>query len=415
MMPESPRVRIEIRSNLRFTLSFHRQREEQDRIRDNREREVAGFQDDQYGVLLNFVSPSPLGTLSYGVEYHHDNVESWGSRWTNTGALSSVAPRGPVADEASYDQLGIYLQDTFNPVEPLEVTLGVRYSWVEARGGVVDNDPSDDTAFPSIDKVFDAVTANFRFRLDVTRDWNFFGGVSQGFRAPNISDFTSFEIARSGERETPAPTLTPERYLSFEIGTKYRHEPSRLEAYVSYFHTLIDNQIIGFPTGRIVDDLVEVQKANVGDGYIHGVEFGAQWNFYRGFTLFGNLTWTEGELDTLIGNDITARPASRIQPLSGLIGLRWESEDRRWFVEGSAQLARRQDRLSVGDMSDTQRIPPGGTKGYTVYTVRAGWKPKDWLQLFAAVENISDEDYRYLGSGINEAGTNVVLSSKISF
>ncbi|MEQ1859427.1 MAG: TonB-dependent receptor [Chthoniobacteraceae bacterium] len=402
-------------NSVRFSFSFHRQAEEQDRIRDTRRRDVDGFQDDQYGFVLNLESPSPIGTLSYGIEYYHDNVESWGSRWNEDGSLSTIKPRGPFSDEGAYDQLGVYVQDRFKPVEPLEITLGVRYSWAEARGGIVDDNPLDSTTYPAIDKTFDALTASARFRLDVARDWNFFGGVSQGFRAPTLADLTSFDIARSGERETPAPNLSPEHFVAFEIGTKLRCEKLRLETYAAYFHTLIDNQIIRYPTGRLVEGDVEVQKANVGDGFIHGVEFGAEWNFRAGFTLFGNLTWTEGELDTYVGRHITARPASRIQPLTGLIGLRWQSADQRWFAETTAEFARRQDRLSPGDMADTQRIPPGGTKGYQVFSVRAGWEPRDWLQVTAALENIGDEDYRYLGSGINEAGTNFIVSTRLRF
>jgi len=403
-------------NSVRFSFSFHRQAEEQDRIRDTRRRDVDGFQDDQYGFVLNLESPSPIGTLSYGVEFYHDNVESWGSRWNeDDGSLRNIKPRGPFSDEGAYDQLGIYLQDQFKPVEPLEITLGVRYSWAEARGGIVDDDPLDEVTFPAIDKTFDAVTGSARFRLDMARNWNFFGGVSQGFRAPTLADLTSFDIARSGEQETPAPNLEPEHFLAFEIGTKFRSEPLRLETYFAYFHTLIDNQIIRYPTGRVIDDLVEVQKANVGDGFVHGIEFGAEWNFYAGFTLFGNLAWTEGELDNYVGKHITALPASRIEPLTGLIGLRWRSEDQRWFAEATAQLARRQDRLSPGDMADTQRIPPGGTKGYQVFSLRAGWEPRDWMQITAALENINDEDYRYVGSGINESGTNFVVSTRLLF
>lgn len=402
-------------NSVRFSFSFHRQTEEQDRTRDARRRDVDGFQDDQYGFALNFESPSPMGTLNYGVEYYHDNVESWGSRWNEDGSLREIKPRGPFSDEGAYDQLGVYVQDRFKPVEPLEITLGVRYSWTEARGGIVDDDPLDTTIFPSIDKTFDAVTGSARFRLDVARDWNFFGGISQGFRAPTLADLTSFDIARSGEQETPAPNLEPEHFLAFEIGTKYRNDGLRLETYVAYFHTLIDNQIIRYPTGRVIDGDAEVQKANVGDGFIHGIEFGAEWNFHAGFTLFGNLAWTEGELDTFVGRHITARPASRMQPLTGLIGLRWQSEDRRWFAEATAELARRQDRLSPGDMGDTQRIPPGGTKGYQVFSVRAGWEPRDWMLITAALENFTDDDYRTIGSGINEAGTNFIVSTRLRF
>ena len=60
-------------------------------------------------------------------------------------------------------------------------------------------------------------------------------------------------------------------------------------------------------------------------------------------------------------------------------------------------------------------IPPGGTKGYQVFSVRAGWEPHERLQITAAFENINDEDYRTMGSGINEAGTNFIVSTRLRF
>ena len=67
------------------------------------------------------------------------------------------------------------------------------------------------------------------------------------------------------------------------------------------------------------------------------------------------------------------------------------------------------DELSTRDASDTQRIPPDGTPGYAILTVRSGWKLMDTLLLSASVENLTNEDYRIHGSGQNEPGTNVVF------
>jgi hemoglobin/transferrin/lactoferrin receptor protein len=403
---------------VRLSLSLHRQSEEQDRIRDTGVRELSDFRDDQYGALVHFVSPSPIGIWSYGVEYYHDEVQSGGRDYSPTGALTVIRPRGPVADDASYELLGIYAQNVFHPVRALEVTLGGRYSWAhaEASGDKVDPNPNDALPFENLDESFGAFTASLRVRLDAARNWNFFGGVSEGFRAPNLSDFTSFELARSGERETPAYDLDPEYFTSFEIGTKARSETLRASIYAAYFYTLIDDQIVRFPTGATIDGAPEISRANAGEGYIQGIELGAEWNFWRGFSLFGNLSWTEGEADTFLApGQISREPATRIQPLTGLLGLRWESEDRKWFVEGTAQLARHQDRLAPNDITDTQRIPPGGTRGYQVFSLRGYYKPVERVRIFAALENISDEDYRYVGSGANEAGTNFVVGSQMRF
>ena len=399
----------------KFSLSWQNQEENQDRIRSNERRSITGFRDQTFGVLLNLVSPSPIGKLSYGVEYYHDDVNSWGTNFNADGSFRSRDARGPVADDASYDLLGIYLQDEFKIAEPLTVIAGLRYSYAQAQADVVDPNPTDDVEFGPLDKAFDAFSASLRVRLDVTKSWNFYGGVSQGFRAPNLSDFTSFELARSGELETPAPDLDPEEYVSFEIGSKAQIEPWNLSLFAAYYYTLIENQIVRFPTGRVMDGANEVTKANVGDGFIQGIEFGLEWKFYPGFTLFGNVAWTEGDLDTYVGTQLVTQPGSRIAPLTGLIGLRWTSPAGRWWLEGTAQLVGPQNRLSPGDVADTQRVPPGGSSAYQVFTVRGGWNPTRNLKLFAAVENIANEDYRVLGSGINEPGTNVVLGGQVQF
>lgn len=400
----------------KLSLSWQNQEETQDRIPANGRRSLTDFQDQTFGALLNFVSPSPIGTLSYGVEYYHDEVNSGGRTYNVDGTLRSIAPRGAVADDASYDLLGIYLQDEIKVAEPLTVLLGARYTYAQAKADKVDPDPTDAVEYGPLNRSFDAFTASLRVRWDVTPTWNFFGGVSQGFRAPNLSDFTSFDIARSGDLEIPATSLDPEYYVSYEIGTKAEIQAINASFYASYYYTQTYDQIVRYPTGRTVDGLTEVTKANVGDGFIQGVEVGAEWRFHPGFTFFGTFAWTEGELDTYVTDDLVeARPASRIAPITGTLGLRWQSADRKWWLEGAATLARHQDRLSPGDVADTQRIPPGGTKGYQVYTVRGGWNPCRNLKLFAAWENIGNQDYRYLGSGTNEVGTNVVLGGQVLF
>lgn len=397
-----------------FTLSFQRQSEQQDRIRAGGRRDVDGFQDDQYGFNVNLESPSAIGKLTYGVEYYRDEIESWGSRWNPDGPLRNIKPRGPVADDASYDLLGVYLQDEIVLGSRFTLTPGVRWTYAHLDAGIVDPDPADALVIDTFSEDMNAVTFSLRGKYDVSEKWNFFSGLSQGFRAPNVSDYTSFDIARSGELETPTRNLDPEQYLAFEFGTK-ASIASQFDVYAAYYRTWIDDQIIRFPTGNIVNGDPEVQRANSGDGYIQGVELGASWGFAKGWTASGNFAWSEGEVGQFSNDSVGVFPVSRIHPLTAQLAVRWESDDARWWAEGSAILARHQDRLSLGDAADTQRIPPGGTHGYAVYHVRAGWKPCENVNIFAACENITDEDYRIHGSGINEAGRNFVLGAKFSF
>ena len=101
-------------------------------------------------------------------------------------------------------------------------------------------------------------------------------------------------------------------------------------------------------------------------------------------------------------------------PPTGRLGLRYILSDQAW-IEGSCSAAAKADKLSTRDKADTSRIPAGGTPGYAVYELRAGWDITSDLAVSTAIENLTDEDYRIHGSGINEAGRNLILSADYTF
>ena len=289
-------------TKLTTSVSYHLQEEDESRIRSNGRKTKQGFDDGTTGVWAQLESPGFLGgTLTYGAEIYHDDVDSFSSEFNADGTLRSTSPRGPVADESSYDLIGVYIQDRIEPFERFELTLGGRFNYAHAEAEQVDPIPAAPPAFGELDEDYNSLVGSIRALYRLTDSWNVFSGASQGFRAPNLSDLTRFDVARSGEVETPAPDLDPEKFLSLEAGTKVRSEPWRLEAYASYYYTFIDELIVRFPTGNVIDGLPEVTKDNVGDGFVHGVELGLSWNFHAGFTAFGSFAWVAGEADTIVG------------------------------------------------------------------------------------------------------------------
>ena len=241
-----------------------------------------------------------------------------------------------------------------------------------------------------------------------------FAGVSQGFRAPNLSDLTRLDTARSNEIETPSTDLDPEEFISFESGVKV--DSGRLDLTAAYFYTDINDMIVRTPTGRMIDGDNEVTKKNAGDGYIHGFEFAGAYEFVDDWTLWGCLTWMYGSVDTYPSSDPrkVSEPIDRLMPLTGSVGLRWDATDRCW-LETYSTMADKADKLSSLDKGDTQRIPPGGTPGYAVFSVRGGYRLTDQLSLMAACENIGDANYRVHGSGLNEPGRNFILAADFQF
>ena len=397
---------------VRASLSWHRQEEERDRIRPpssggtaNR-RDKQGIDVETLGLWIQAVSDTAIGRLTYGIDYYHDDVDSFST---------SNPVQGPVGDDATYDLLGLFVQGIIEAGERWVIDAGVRFNYAAADAKSV-SDPDTGNAVRVKDD-WSAFVGSLRaiFKLH-PENWNLFGGVSQGFRAPNLSDLTRFDSARTNEFEVPAPGLDPEYYTQFEVGVKGRTDA--LSLYASAYYTLIRDQITRVPTGDQNGDGDNiVTKANVGDGYVWGVEFGSAWRFARNWTLFGNAAYMMGEVDTFpTSAPVVAREyIDRLQPFTGQVGVRWEQPVHRVWIETIGRGAVKADKLSTRDMSDTSRIPPGGTPGYAILSLRVGWRPQEWISLVFAIENLFDKSYRVHGSGQNMPGRNFVFSVSFDF
>jgi len=376
------------------SVSWHRQQETRDRIEADMSRDLQGFDVDTFGIFVHAVSETSIGELTYGIDYYRDWVDSFNS----TNPI-----QGPVGDDATYDLLGIFIQDRIVVSRSLEIVAGVRFTYARATADSVDVDLP--TA-GSVDEDWFNIAGNLRFVwfLNPERTWNIFGGVSQGFRAPNLSDLTR-DSDFGGGVEQPALDLDPENYVMFEIGTKAQTERFSLQA--SFFHYLIFDQILRVPTlmpGDVFD------KINSDDGFMQGIEIGIAYRCSAEVTVFGNGSWTYGEVQSFTAGGMPFDDyPSRLPPLMGQIGVRYEPQGTTFWIEGLVRAATDADKLSLRDMGDDERIPPGGTPGYVVASLRGGVDINEHLALTVGVENITDENYRVHGSGQNMPGVNLVV------
>jgi hemoglobin/transferrin/lactoferrin receptor protein len=389
-----------------LSLSWQEQEETLRRIRAGNRFSKEGFEVGTLGASVQLESPSPIGRLVYGIDEYRDNVNSFST--TNV-------VQGPVADDANYHLTGVFLQDTIPVCETFDLTLGGRYEHARAAADKVLN-PTTGAAF-KVRGEWNSFVASARgvYHVDRAGHWNVFGGVSQGFRAPNLSDLTRFDIARTKEIETPSPNLDPEHFLSYEIGAKAEYQDFTLQA--SYFYTVIEDLIVRQPTGRVIGGNNEVAKINAGNGFVQGVELAPRWRFHPQWTAFGAFTWTTGQVEDF---PTAARvkqwePLSRLMPTTGEVGLRWDHPNKKLWAEMTGTFAGRQDRLTADDVRDTSRIPPGGTPGYAVLSMRTGYRVTENVDVTFAIENVTNADYRIHGSGINEPGRNFIFGLEMRF
>jgi hemoglobin/transferrin/lactoferrin receptor protein len=399
-----------------LTLYRHAQEEDLHRVRADGRRDESGVDVATWGGSLVLESETGWGRWVYGVDFSRDVVDSRGRRYKADGSLDRVEAQGPVADEATYDLLGVFVQDTL-PVAGglLELTPGVRYTRAALSADKV-LDPAGGGVTARQDD-WDAVAGSLRalVPLGAERRHAVYAGVSQGFRAPNLSDLTRLDANRSNEIETPVAGLDPERFVSAEIGARY--DDGRRTAGVAAYHTWIEDLIVRTPTGRTIDEMQEVTKKNAGAGYVQGMELTLGYWVAEDWQVRLAGSWMEGEVEAYPTSEPerVKAPLSRVMPLTGQAAVRWQPAGRVWWAEAVVDAAGKADRLSADDRRDTQRIPEGGTPGYAVLTLRGGLRLARALDLTLALENVTDEDYRIHGSGVNEPGRNLVVQAKWTF
>jgi len=401
-----------------LTISYQTMDEVEHRIRrvaDNRQN-YSQTELSTLGIDLQLQSETPVGRLTYGVDYYRDWTNTGSQRYRLNGTFNRHEIQGPVGDDATYDLLGAYLLDEIHLGDRVHLFLGGRYTYAAADVGRYDNS-STARRYDSLSDSWQNFSASGRLMIDLDDKDRFrvFAGVSQGFRSPNLSDLSRLDIARTGELELPSPGLEPEEYINYEIGLKADTE--HFSGSLSYFYTHINEMIIRRATGQVIGGNRVVEKKNGGDGYIHGVELSGDYRFDSNWSVFGHVTWTEGQLDQFVGNTSTLRaePASRVVPLMWRGGVRWRSTNERWWTELVALGQSDMDRLNVNDRRDTDRIPSNGNPGFVWLALRGGCQITENLGLTLALENLLDDEIRHAGSGSNEAGFGAVLGATVKW
>jgi hemoglobin/transferrin/lactoferrin receptor protein len=136
-----------------------------------------------------------------------------------------------------------------------------------------------------------------------------------------------------------------------------------------------------------------------------------------GLTLYTDGMWIDGWQESYPIATSTAtvkEPIDLLMPLTWRAGARWVLAQPRLRLDFMVEHADEQDDLSSRDKADTQRIPPGGTPGYTTLNLRSEWIVRDGLVFSLAFDNLTDEDYRVHGSGVNEPGRNLIASVSVT-
>lgn len=375
----------------------------------------------------------PLGervnlALDYGGDLWFDRVDS--SAWLRftdiTPPLRAPLPRGQYLDGAGYVSSGLWLEPTLMLGSRVRLRGGGRAAFVHAQAK---GEPESGSV--SVDKSWATVVGNAGLVVFASEWLTWHLDVDQGFRAPNLDDLTSRQQTGPGFQYENA-NLEPERSISLDTGFKVRH--ARVEATAFYWQTFLRNMIGRAPReledcpGDEVDpngcasSRTRFQLVNL-DGWaqLRGVDASLRLFIPHGFALSSTLSWAWGEgpnpvpppEDGTTSNYRRRVPLSRVPPLNGTVELTWYADFGLWL--GSAlRWATAQTRLAPSDAADP-RIPAGGTPGFVVWDLRAGYRLDPHVLVGLVFANVLDSPYRYHGSSVNGAMRSLDLMVEFGF
>ncbi|TAD81503.1 MAG: TonB-dependent receptor, partial [Bacteroidetes bacterium] len=337
-------------------------------------------------------------TANSGIEFYRDAVNSKRVRSTATAIFNE---RGLYPNNTAQNNFSAFSLHHLN-VKKLFGEVGLRYNRFSNQI------PPETIQIPGQPKPnatntnADALVANVGLLWQIKKHHAFYASFSNGYRAPGIDDMGTLGLV-DFRYEVPAYDLNPERNFNPEVGYRLNTETFQLSATAFYMHlaNLISrvrrgtDSIQGYPVFIKVND----QQA-----YIKGFELSGEWHITPALTLRSFAAYQYGQ--NLTRNE----PVRRIPPFNGLTTLKYSKKH--WYVAADHQWAAKQNRLAQGDKDDN-RIPKGGTPGWQVVNLYAGFSFGQWqAQLNAA--NVFNEDYRTHGSGINGMGRALILQLQYS-
>jgi len=458
-------------------------------------------------------------SIVLGGEFYSEKVNAPAFTYRpSDGTFITSRPRVP--DEAGFNFGGIYAQGVWAAVpERLRVSGAIRYSGGRYKARAADSPIVNGVKLWKDDDFSeDDFSGRIGAVLSVTEQLRLAVNYSRGFRFPSMTDLGTlgltgdgFEIdfsaaaglggtigstAGADAVDTGIPVSKQRPEISSNLDLKLRFQSGRFETSFTYFQLLLADTIVkqslilppGSVGGFLGDQPIISQlsngvvfvpvsadpvlvRANFNDARLRGVEYDALWRLNEDFETSFGYTYIKAE-DKETG--IPPNIEGGTPPPNGFFKISYRPSGQRFWIDGLAIMAQRQDRLSSLDLGDRRTGSPrnlsqianffqrgacvrgltnnpdgvcgtgdetillatgesvadvqirvlGGASasilfpylpGYVVVKLRGGIKISERSTLYLAAENIFDQFHRNPSWGVDGAGRGFRVGYRFSF
>lgn len=217
-------------------------------------------------------------------------------------------------------------------------------------------------------------------RWQAAGDWALTGAAYRSFRAPTLNEL--YRGFRVGDVVTePNADLDAERLTGIETGAVWAPADRRARLRGTLFWMRLDDPIANV-TLETTPDLIRRQRRNLGRTRSRGVELDAEARLGRRWQLTAAYLGTDAEVvDFPADPGLEGLRVPQVPEHQGSLGLRWL---------GRRADAALQARWSAGVFDDDRNR--FALDGFTVLDLRAAWRLAPGLELYAAAENLFDEE-----------------------
>lgn len=243
---------------------------------------------------------------------------------------------------------------------------------------------------------------------NTTDNWTFKGGVSKGYKTPDLNALHSGINGVTGQGSTITignPDLKPEKSTSTELAAYY-DSLAGFSANATLFHTnfkdkitagnpVADSLCAGNPASRGTPAGHCSQNINVGKATTQGLELAARWQFIDNWSIGGNYTYTDSEQKS--GKDKGALLTSTPRHVAN-VSLNWETTDRLnlWLKNEyrgkRARFTSKYANLTAGEKSLYDTVG-SKTKTYNLFHLGGSYKATDTLTFNATIYNLLDKNF----------------------
>ncbi|MBN1154784.1 TonB-dependent receptor [candidate division KSB1 bacterium] len=309
---------------------------------------------------------------------------------------ADLTPPTPKSDRLGY---GLFIEDEFAASSRLSLNLGARYDLVnshaDATSGtlVLTNRDESDTDF----------SGNFGALYRVHQSIHLMANIGRAFKAPTLQERYFMGTAQVGYLYGN-PELNSESSLNLDTGIKW--DAGKFTGEVNVFRNQIDDLIVMNPISAAADTF---RYDNVGEALLYGFEFQSLYKITNELSISLTSSYVHGQ------NTKTDEPLPQIPPLDGSVSLRYEAQNKMYWVELTGRFVDQQTRVAENEPE---------TDGYNLLHVSSGLNLSriigftQPLYLTLNIRNALDETYRDHLSSVNwwyAPGRSIIVGLKTNF